>query len=37
MRLTAKQITGLKVLLHLAGFLPLLWLFWAAQHGGLGA
>ena len=37
MRLTAKQITGLKVLLHLAGFIPLLWLFWAAQHGGLGA
>ena len=37
MRLTAKQITGLKVLLHLVGFLPLLWLFWAAQHGGLGA
>ena len=37
MRLTAKQITALKVLLHLAGFLPLLWLFWAVQHGGLGA
>ncbi|MBD8167511.1 protein-methionine-sulfoxide reductase heme-binding subunit MsrQ [Erwinia persicina] len=25
-RLSLKQITGLKVLLHLAGFLPLLWL-----------
>jgi len=36
-RLTAKQITGLKVLLHLAGFIPLLWLFWAAQHCGLRA
>ncbi|MDI5567865.1 sulfoxide reductase heme-binding subunit YedZ, partial [Salmonella enterica subsp. enterica serovar Kentucky] len=29
MRLTVKQITWLKVCLHLAGFLPLLWLFWA--------
>ena len=39
MRLTAKQITGLKVLLHLAGLLPLLWLFWAAPIAGalLGA
>ena len=37
MRLTVKQITGLKVLLHLAGFFPLVWLFWAVQHGGLGA
>lgn len=37
MRLSVKQITGLKVLLHLAGFLPLLWLFWAVQQGALGA
>ncbi|HAG1966801.1 TPA: protein-methionine-sulfoxide reductase heme-binding subunit MsrQ [Salmonella enterica] len=37
MRLTSKQIIGLKVLLHLAGFLPLVWLFWAAQRGILGA
>lgn len=37
MRLTAKQITWLKVCLHLAGFLPLLWLFWAINHGGLSA
>ncbi|EKC2495559.1 protein-methionine-sulfoxide reductase heme-binding subunit MsrQ [Salmonella enterica] len=37
MRLTSKQITGLKVFLHLAGFLPLVWLFWAVQHGVLGA
>jgi sulfoxide reductase heme-binding subunit YedZ len=36
-RLSVKQITGLKVLLHLAGFLPLLWLFWAVQQGALGA
>ncbi|MCP5575791.1 sulfoxide reductase heme-binding subunit YedZ, partial [Klebsiella pneumoniae] len=27
MRLTAKQITWLKVLLHLAGLLPFIWLF----------
>ena len=33
MRLTAKQITWLKVLLHLAGILPFLWLFWAASQG----
>lgn len=37
MRLSVKQITGLKVLLHLAGFLPLLCLFWAVQQGALGA
>lgn len=37
MRLSVKQITGLKVLLHFAGFLPLLWLFWAVQQGALGA
>ncbi|MBJ9293987.1 protein-methionine-sulfoxide reductase heme-binding subunit MsrQ [Citrobacter werkmanii] len=37
MKLSVKQITGLKVLLHLAGFLPLLWLFWAVQQGALGA
>jgi sulfoxide reductase heme-binding subunit YedZ len=34
-RLTAKQITWLKVLLHLAGLLPFIWLFWAASQGSL--
>ncbi|STI75304.1 sulfite oxidase subunit YedZ [Escherichia coli] len=28
MRLTAKQVTWLKVSLHLAGLLPFLWLVW---------
>jgi sulfoxide reductase heme-binding subunit YedZ len=37
MRLTAKQVTGLKVVLHLAGLLPLLWLFWAASQGYFSA
>ncbi|EFR5814009.1 protein-methionine-sulfoxide reductase heme-binding subunit MsrQ [Salmonella enterica] len=37
MRLTAKQIIWLKVCLHLVGFLPLLWLFWAITQGGLSA
>ncbi len=37
MRLTAKHITGLKFCLHLAGFLPFIWLFWAINHGGLSA
>lgn len=37
MRLTAKQVTGLKVVLHLAGLLPLLWLFWAASQGWFSA
>ena len=37
MRLTAKQVTWLKVSLHLAGLLPFLWLGWAINHGGLGA
>ena len=37
MRLTAKQITWLKVALHLAGFLPLIWLFWAVNNGGFSA
>jgi sulfoxide reductase heme-binding subunit YedZ len=36
-RLTAKQITWLKVCLHLAGLLPFVWLFWAINHGGLSA
>ncbi len=35
MRLTAKQVTWLKVSLHLAGLLPFLWLVWAINHGGL--
>lgn len=37
MRLSAKQITWLKVVLHLAGLLPFLWLFWAINSGGLSA
>ncbi|WP_336218127.1 protein-methionine-sulfoxide reductase heme-binding subunit MsrQ [Citrobacter amalonaticus] len=37
MRLTAKQITWLKVALHLAGLLPFLWLFWAINSGALSA
>lgn len=36
-RLTAKQITGLKVLLHLAGILPLVWLVWSVSQGGFSA
>ena len=37
MRLTAKQITWLKVGLHLAAFLPFVWLFYAANQGFLSA
>ncbi|WP_312632621.1 protein-methionine-sulfoxide reductase heme-binding subunit MsrQ [Pseudescherichia sp.] len=37
MRITAKQIVWLKVVLHLAGLLPLLWLFWAASQGYFSA
>lgn len=37
MRLTAKQITWLKVLLHLVGLLPFIWLFWAASQGYFSA
>lgn len=37
MRLTAKQITWLKVCLHLAAFLPFAWLFWAVSQGQLSA
>lgn len=37
MRLTAKQIVWLKVALHLAAFLPFVWLFWAASQGQLSA
>lgn len=37
MRLTAKQIVWLKVLLHLAGFLPFVWLFWASSQGYFSA
>jgi len=36
-RLTAKQIVWLKVVLHLAAFLPLVWLFWAASQGYFSA
>jgi len=36
-RLTIKQITGLKVLLHLAGFLPFLWLILSINQGWLSA
>ncbi|WP_342323340.1 protein-methionine-sulfoxide reductase heme-binding subunit MsrQ [Kosakonia sp. BYX6] len=37
MRLTAKQVTWLKVALHLAGLLPFIWLFWAANQGYFSA
>ncbi|NDO79665.1 sulfoxide reductase heme-binding subunit YedZ [Citrobacter sp. NCU1] len=37
MRLSVKQVTWLKVLLHLAGLLPFLWLVWAVNNGGLSA
>lgn len=37
MRITARQITGLKVLLHLAGFLPLLWLLLSIDQGWFSA
>lgn len=37
MRLTAKHIIGLKVVLHLAAFLPFLWLIWAANQGYFSA
>ncbi|WP_330984035.1 MULTISPECIES: protein-methionine-sulfoxide reductase heme-binding subunit MsrQ [Enterobacterales] len=37
MRLTAKQITWLKVILHLAAFLPFVWLFWAGSQGYFSA
>ncbi|MCS2170183.1 protein-methionine-sulfoxide reductase heme-binding subunit MsrQ [Scandinavium sp. TWS1a] len=37
MRLTAKQIVWLKVLLHLAAFLPLVWLFLAGVQGYFSA
>lgn len=37
MRITARQITGLKVVLHLAGFLPLLWLLLSIDQGWFSA
>lgn len=37
MRLTAAQVTWLKVFLHLAAFLPFVWLFWAVSQGQLSA
>ncbi|KFC00304.1 membrane protein [Trabulsiella guamensis ATCC 49490] len=37
MRLSAKQVLWLKVLLHLAAFLPFLWLFWAGSQGYFSA
>ncbi|HEX4500905.1 MAG TPA: protein-methionine-sulfoxide reductase heme-binding subunit MsrQ [Scandinavium sp.] len=37
MRLTAKQVIWLKVALHLAAFLPLVWLFWSASQGYFSA
>lgn len=37
MRLSLKQVTWLKVFLHLAAFVPLLWLFWAVSQGQLSA
>lgn len=36
-RITARQITWLKVLLHLAGFLPLLWLLLSVDQGWFSA
>ncbi len=36
MRLNVKQITAEGVL-HLAGFLPFIWLFWAGQQGYFSA
>lgn len=36
-RLSIKQITGLKVLLHLAGFLPLMWLLLSIDQGWFSA
>ncbi len=36
-RLSLKQITGLKVLLHMAGFLPLLWLLLSIDQGWFSA
>ncbi|QCR37385.1 protein-methionine-sulfoxide reductase heme-binding subunit MsrQ [Nissabacter sp. SGAir0207] len=36
-RLSLKQVTGLKVLLHLAAFLPLVWLVWSVSQGGFSA
>ncbi len=37
MRLTAKQVTWLKVVLHLAAFLPFVWLFYAVSQGQFSA
>lgn len=37
MRLNAKQIIWLKVALHLAAFLPFVWLFWTASQGYFSA
>ncbi len=37
MRFTATQVTWLKVFLHLAAFLPFVWLFWAVSQGQLSA
>ena len=37
MRLTVKQITGLKTVLHLAAFLPFIWLVFALYQGEFSA
>lgn len=37
MRLNAKQISWLKVILHLTAFLPFVWLFWAVNQGAFSA
>lgn len=37
MRITGSQLKGLKVLLHLAAFLPFIWLIFAIRHGELSA
>lgn len=37
MRLNAKQVIWLKIALHLAAFLPFLWLVWSVNQGGFSA
>lgn len=37
MRLNAKQISWLKVILHLTAFLPFVWLFWVVNQGAFSA
>lgn len=37
MKITASQVKGLKVILHLAGFLPFIWLILATEQGWFSA